>query len=95
MPFSYVVRLKAFRVSINCSKLSPIRSYLYGLQQHVQKPTHRNNHTLDVVITRINENPVHDLDVIDHLISDHKSVAFALDTQRQCLSNSYNKGNLI
>ena len=54
----------------------------YGLQQHVEQATHKSNHTLDVVITKINEIPVHNLDVIDHLISDHKAISFYLDTQR-------------
>ena len=54
----------------------------YGLEQLVQQPTHRSTHILDVVITRINENPTHNLDVVDYRISDHKAVNFSLDTQR-------------
>ena len=67
--------------NLNAKKFNNLL-HSYGLQQLVQEPTHRNNHTLDVVITRLSENTVYDLDVVDHLISDHKTVSFSLHTQR-------------
>ena len=54
----------------------------YGLNLAVNEPTHRNNHLLDVLITRMDESPVHQVEISDPLISDHKIVSFALHTQR-------------
>ena len=54
----------------------------YGLVQLVNKATHQGNHTLDVVITRRIESPIDDVTVYDPLLSDHKAIAFTLDTQR-------------
>lgn len=53
----------------------------YGLHQLVSVPT-RGKHTLDVVITHIEEDPVENICVTDPLLSDHKVVTFHLDTQR-------------
>ena len=54
----------------------------YGLTQLVKEPTHKSNHILDVVITRIDENPISSVSVSDPIQSDHKAVTFYLDTQR-------------
>ena len=54
----------------------------YGLQQLVKEPTHRSNHILDVIITRTDDCPVHELAVTDSLISDHKSILLSLNTQK-------------
>ena len=54
----------------------------FGLNQLVTGPTHSSNHTLDAIITRNSEMPVHDLLVDDPLISDHKAITFSLNTQR-------------
>ena len=47
---------------------------VFNLEQHVQGSTHRNGHTLDLVITRCNENPVQNVRVSDPAISDHCAV---------------------
>ena len=52
----------------------------FGLQQHVNKSTHKKSHILDLVITRGNEN-IDKLCVIDPDISDHYLVTFNLDVK--------------
>ncbi len=54
----------------------------YGLQQHVKGSTHKKGHTLDVVITRLDESPINQVTISQPLLSDHKAITFALDTQR-------------
>ena len=50
-----------------------------GLQQHIHEPTHRDCHTLDLLITRKSENSVRDSSIISGLPSDHKAVLALLD----------------
>ena len=50
-----------------------------GLVQHVVGPTHRNGHTLDVIITRETEDFVQEVTDRTPLISDHSSVLSKLD----------------
>ena len=52
-----------------------------GLEQSVTRPTHRCGHTLDVVISRKNDNLVENTHVLD-LISDHALVACTLCVRR-------------
>ena len=47
-----------------------------GLQQHVHKPTHRANHTLDIVILQNDSSMVSDPRVGDLAISDHSPILF-------------------
>ena len=44
---------------------------LQNLSQHVTRSTHRSNHTLDLVITRKDENIIADCNVYDPCLSDH------------------------
>ncbi len=53
-----------------------------GLQQHIHEPTHRDGHTLDLLITRKSENCVRDTSIISGLPSDHKAVLASLDFSR-------------
>ncbi|EDO35900.1 predicted protein, partial [Nematostella vectensis] len=46
----------------------------FNLSQHVQQPTHKNGHTLDLVITRLAETSVRNVMVTDLSISDHCAV---------------------
>ena len=45
-----------------------------GLKQHVDQPTHREGHTLDLTITRVSESLIVSTPVVDHFISDHAAV---------------------
>lgn len=46
----------------------------FDLIQHVQDSTHKNGHTLDLMITRAGEEPVRNVRVSDPAISDHCAV---------------------
>ena len=46
----------------------------FGLKQHVNVATHRCGHTLDLVITRSDDDLVSNLNVTDPIISDHLAV---------------------
>ncbi len=45
-----------------------------GLIQHIHEPTHRNGHTLDLLITREDERILHGTPLVDFMISDHISL---------------------
>ena len=49
------------------------------MTQHVTGSTHPKGHTLDLIITRGDENMVHDAIILPDLFSDHKVVACKLD----------------
>lgn len=46
----------------------------FGLQQHVDKPTHTHSHTLNLVITRKVSIVIHTLPRVDRYFSDHASI---------------------
>ena len=50
-----------------------------GLQQHVDGPTHRDGHTLDLIITRCADNFISKLKILPELPSDHKRVLCNVD----------------
>ncbi len=50
----------------------------FDLAQHVCQPTHRDGHTLDLVITRTSEKIIEDIFVTDPVISDHSAIHFKL-----------------
>ena len=65
-----------------------------GLEQHVDNPTHRDRHTLDLTITRMSECLVSHAPVVDQFISDHAAVLCWLTPPRPALSvktSSYRK----
>ena len=43
----------------------------YGLKQHVEGPTHKRGHTLDLVISNPEDNIIHECKVQDEVLSDH------------------------
>jgi endonuclease/exonuclease/phosphatase family metal-dependent hydrolase len=43
----------------------------FNLQQHINVPTHGSGHTLDLIITRPDENIASNFSVSDPVISDH------------------------
>ena len=69
---------------INDSATTKFRGLLdsLGLTQHVSSPTHKAGHTLDLVITHVNEYLVSDLSVLDKLISYHHAVLFTVPYNR-------------
>ena len=50
----------------------------FNLKQHINVSTHRSGHTLDLVITRSDENVASKFDVYDPSISDHFVVSCML-----------------
>ena len=68
---------------------------IYDLKQHVNEPTHREGHTLDVVLTPNIASCMDDVEVIDTDISDHFLVSFKLlcnpVTVRQMKTITYRK----
>ena len=50
-----------------------------NMTQHVTGSTHSKGHTLDLIITRGDENLVHDVNILPDLFSDHKVVTCKLD----------------
>ena len=57
-----------------------------GLEQHVDQPTHREGHTLDLLITRMSESLIASTPVVDQFISDHAAVLCWLTPPRPGLS---------
>lgn len=49
-----------------------------GLQQHVEKHTHVQGHTLDLVISRRSDNIIEDSPRVDRFLSDHGTALFSL-----------------
>ncbi len=48
----------------------------FGLQQHINGPTHRSGHTLDLLITRCDDNVLRGSPMVDSYVSDHWSLLF-------------------
>ncbi|XP_071510967.1 uncharacterized protein [Diadema antillarum] len=53
-----------------------------GLQQHVTTATHKLGHTLDLVISRLDESPVVDCRACDKLYSDHFIISCTVDAAK-------------
>ena len=54
----------------------------FNLQQHVQFPTHVSGHTLDLVLTRGNDNFVSSVSSVSYLPSDHVAVLCSMDIRK-------------
>ena len=88
-----------FNIHVDDPQDSDARKFLellegLGLEQHVDKLTHRDGHTLDLTITRISECLVARTPVVDQFISDHAAVLCWLTPPRPILSvktSSYRK----
>ena len=50
----------------------------FNMEQHIREPTHRSGHTLDLMITRAEENIASNFSVHDPAISDHFAVSCTL-----------------
>lgn len=46
----------------------------FNLVQHVNGPTHKKGHTLDLIITRATDELVTSIDIQDPMLSDHSAV---------------------
>ena len=55
---------------------------MYNLSQNVTSPTHNHGHTLDLVITRTDDETINETAVTDPLISDHSAITLTLNTSR-------------
>ena len=75
-----------FNVHVNSasSESSKFQSLLdmYNLSQNVTSPTHNHGHTLDLVITRTDDETINKTAVTDPLISDHSAITLTLNTSR-------------
>ena len=88
-----------FNIHVDHPQDSDARKFLelpegLGLEQHVDKPTHRDRHTLDLTITRMSECLVSHTPVVDQFVSDHAAVLCWLTPPRPALSvktSSYRK----
>ena len=68
----------------------------FNIIQHVQQPTHRKGHILDMVLTNQAEELVHDITVCDpglcdnksQLAGDHLAVTFTINTAKPALKTS-------
>ena len=69
---------------INTKRLNSILNEL-GLIQHVNEPTHNSGHTLDLIITREDENCINSIEVADMDISDHYCITFNINIHKPCL----------
>ena len=63
-----------------------------NLRQHVREPTHRSGHTLDLIITREDENIIGPVSVTESIISDHSIVNCSLNLlkptlMKRCISS--------
>ena len=56
-----------------------------GLQQHVEKHTHVQGHTLDLVISRRCDNIIEDSPRVDRFLSDHGTALFSLKSIKPSL----------
>ena len=66
----------------------------YNLHQHISKPIHARGHTLDLVLSRSNDNIIHNLRLTDPLVSDHTLLLFSLPPSRlPLLSQTVSSGN--
>lgn len=58
----------------------------YGLQQHVTSPTHKHDHTLDLIITRQSDQLLGNTPRISRYISDHATVLCSIRCDKPPLS---------
>ena len=60
----------------------------FNLQQQANEPTHKQGHTLDLIITRNEDRLVNDIKIHDPVISDHMSVHRTLQLQKPQLQKT-------
>ena len=55
----------------------------FNLKQHISEPTHKSGHTLDLIITRADEDVARNFKVYDPVISDHLAVGCTLSIPKK------------
>ena len=55
---------------------------MFNLQQHVNGPTHKRGHTLDLIMTRIGDRLVTNIEIHDPMLSDHLAVSCTLQLEK-------------
>ena len=55
---------------------------MFNLQQHVNGPTHKKGHTLDLIMTRIGDRLVTNIEIHDPMLSDHLAVSCTLQLEK-------------
>ena len=60
----------------------------FGLQQHVNQPTHRLGHTLDLIISRKTENIVGNVSVFNAHVADHFAVRCGIESRKPSLTTN-------
>ena len=76
-----------FNIHVNKPEKSEVKCFMRsvvdaGLEQHVTKPTHRDGNTIDLLITRPDDNLITDWTVTDKLYSDHFFVGCTLQRKK-------------
>ena len=71
----------------HCIHLKDLLS-MFNLNQYIDSPTHRDGHTIDVVIARCEDTKITGIDVCDITLSDHFLLSFLVDCKT---SKSYYK----
>lgn len=81
----------------DCVRFLGLLEYM-GLQQHVDVPTHKSGHTLDLIITRCADSLLSTNSIADCLFSDHFTVISDLIIKKPSLTItqiSYRKTNSL
>ena len=55
---------------------------MFNLQQHVNGPTHKKGHTLDLILTRIGDRLVTNIEIHDPMLLDHLAVSCTLQLEK-------------
>ena len=55
---------------------------MFNLQQHVNGPTHKKGHTLDLIMTRIGDRLVTNIEIHDPMLSDHLAGSCTLQLEK-------------
>ena len=66
----------------------------FNLKQHISEPTHKSGHTLDLIITRADEDVARNFKLYDPVISDHLAVGCTLSIPKKAFEKkevSYRK----
>nr|XP_054768161.1 uncharacterized protein LOC129275690 [Lytechinus pictus] len=75
-----------FNIHVDNTSASYVRTFLgsldsLGFQQHVQEPTHRAGHTIDLIISRRVDDIVSGIHLLSNLPSDHSAVIATIKTE--------------
>ena len=82
-----LIMLGDFNVHVNKPDRSDVSTFMtllssFGLKQHITQPTHKKGNTLDLIITRFDENLVRLCDVGTRYGSDHHMITFILQLRK-------------